>query len=285
MSDCRSGSCGDQSPEPSKEDLQIQEHLGKISHKIAVMSGKGGVGKSSVSVYIALGLAQAGFRVGLLDVDLHGPSIPGILGLDAGMRVDPNNMLLPKDAVGGLKVVSIDCLMEDRNRALIWRGPVKHGVIRQFIGEVAWGDLDFLVVDCPPGTGDVPMSMAQSIPDASAVIVTTPQEVALADVRKSIGFCKEVKMPVLGVVENMSGYVCPTCNAEAPLFGKGGGKHMAEEMGLDFLGGLPFDPRVVDAGNRGKPILAGSPEGGDSPFFAAMEQIVAGVIRKCGKKA
>jgi Mrp family chromosome partitioning ATPase len=242
------------------------------------MSGKGGVGKSSVAVNVALGLSKKGYRVGLLDVDLHGPSVPRMLGVTGMFEVDENKCLLPRRCNGNLQMVSIECLLEDRDSAVIWRGPVKHGVIRQFISEVNWGELDYLIIDSPPGTGDEPMSIAQTIPDAHAIIVTTPQEVALADVRKSINFCYHVKMPILGLVENMSGLVCPHCNKEIPLFNKGGGVKTAKDMKVHFLGSLPLDPRVVEAGDNGKSIL----DEAGSPFLAALEVLVDEVARRCG---
>ncbi|MFP5213762.1 MAG: P-loop NTPase [Acidobacteriota bacterium] len=270
----------EQAEEQSKEELRLKDRLSRITHKLIVMSGKGGVGKSSVSVYIALGLARLGRKVGLLDVDLHGPSIPRMVGASGMFKVDLQNRLIPKVCDAGLKVVSMECLLENPDSAIIWRGPVKHGVIRQFISEVNWGDLDFLVVDCPPGTGDEPMSVAQSIPDAKAVIVTTPQEVALADVRKSIDFCAKAHLPILGVVENMSGYICPHCRQEAPLFGRGGGEAMAENMGIPFLGSLPFDPSVVFASNEGKPLPES--QGEPCPFSDAMREVVGRITQLCG---
>jgi Mrp family chromosome partitioning ATPase len=242
------------------------------------MSGKGGVGKSSVATYLALGLAGMGHQVGLLDVDLHGPSIPHMLGVSGLFPIDEERNMVPHSYNDHLKVVSIECLMEDRDSAVIWRGPVKHGVIKQFISDVSWGDLDYLIIDCPPGTGDEPISVAQTIPDARAVIVTTPQEIALADVRKSINFCRHVKMPILGLVENMNGFVCPHCNREVPLLGKDGGAKTATQMKLDLLGSLPFDPRVVQAGDLGKSLLE-SPDG--SPFVKALKELVFEVAARC----
>lgn len=178
-----------------------------------------------------------------------------------------------------LHVVSIECLLEDRDSAVIWRGPVKHGVIKQFISDVQWGDLDFLIIDSPPGTGDEPLSVAQTIPDAYAVIVTTPQEIALADVRKSINFCRQVHMPILGLVENMNGFICPHCNTETPLLGKGGGAKTAEQMNVHLLGSLPFDPRVAQAADVGKSLIE-SPDG--IPFMGALARLTAEVLDRCG---
>ncbi|WP_073040140.1 iron-sulfur cluster carrier protein MrpORP [Desulfacinum infernum] len=257
----------------------MKDQLRRIRHKLLVMSGKGGVGKSSVAAYLALGLSQRGHRVGLLDADLHGPSIPNILGISGMFQVDEEKNLVPHKLHENLEVVSIQCLLEDPDSAVIWRGPVKHGVIRQFVSEVQWGDLDYLVIDCPPGTGDEPLSVAQVIPDAHAVIVTTPQEVALSDVRKSINFCRKVHLPILGLVENMNGLVCPHCGESIPLFGSEGGKRTAERMNVPFLGSLPFEPSVVEAGDSGTPLLGNS----DTPssFLEKLDQLLSTVQERC----
>ena len=262
--------------EATDDSIRIQDRLSHIRHKLIVMSGKGGVGKSSVATYLAIGLGRLGYRVGLLDVDFHGPSIPRMLGISGMFRFnDQDQALVPHEYDDHLKVVSIECLLEDRDAAVIWRGPVKHGVIKQFIAEVDWGELDYLVIDSPPGTGDEPLSVAQTITGTLAVIVTTPQEIALADVRKSINFCHQLKMPIVGLVENMSGYVCPHCQQESPLFGQGGGKKTAEQMNVHFLGSLPFDPRIVQASDLGH-TLAERENG--SPFTFALANFVSDVI-------
>jgi ATP-binding protein involved in chromosome partitioning len=229
----------------------MRASLSKIKRKLIVMSGKGGVGKSSTAVNLALALARNGARVGLLDVDLHGPDIPRMLGLSGMLEISAEQQLIPKKYNQNLAAVSIESLTGGKDDAIIWRGPMKYSVIQQFIGQVAWGTLDFLIIDAPPGTGDEPLTIAQTIPDAQAVIVTTPQEVSLADVRKSINFCKTVKMPVFGLVENMSGLVCPHCNCEIDLFGSGGGERTAAQMGIAFLGRVPFDPEMVSCGDNG----------------------------------
>ena len=195
----------------TQEERELQRSLKQIRHKLVVMSGKGGVGKSSVAVALALALARRGHKVGLMDVDLHGPNVLRMLGLKDPLDLLHAQFPLPPDLFDHLRVVSIEMLMQDREMAVIWRGPLKHQLIRQFLTEVQWDDLDYLVVDCPPGTGDEPMSVAQTIPDAKAVIVTTPQEISLADVRKSINFCQKINLEILGIVENMSGYHCPHC--------------------------------------------------------------------------
>lgn len=281
--DCSSGDSGHGSAcgqdQAATQDAQLLANLKQIQHKLLVMSGKGGVGKSSVATYLAMALAKRGHRVGLLDVDLHGPSIPHLLGIQGMFPVDPvNKLLIPHNYNANLKVVSIECLLEDRDAAIIWRGPVKHGVIKQFLGEVQWGKLDYLVIDSPPGTGDEPLSVAQTIPDAHAVIVTTPQEVALADVRKSINFCRQVHLPILGLVENMSGLICPHCGEEVALFRKNGGARTAELMNVSLLGSLPFDPRVVEAGDAGLPVTESDDNGA---FVNALNQMVQRVVDRC----
>jgi ATP-binding protein involved in chromosome partitioning len=277
MSSCHSGQCN-QGPE-SPEDVRVRDQLKRIQHKLLVMSGKGGVGKSSVATYLAYGLARRGHRVGLLDVDLHGPSIPRMLGVSGLFQISGDQRMLPHAVNDRLKVVSIECLLEDRDSAVIWRGPVKHGVIKQFISDVDWGDLEYLIIDSPPGTGDEPLSVVQTIPDAHAIIVTTPQEIALADVRKSINFCRQVHLPILGLVENMSGFVCPHCNQETPILGQGGGAKTSEAMNVALLASLPFDPRVVHAGDVGRTLFE---EPNASPFMEALDSLVVQVMERCG---
>jgi Mrp family chromosome partitioning ATPase len=229
----------------------VKTSLGRIKHKLIVMSGKGGVGKTSTCVNLAISLARLGAKVGLIDVDLHGPDVPRMLGFKGLMDLNGQNKLEPMRYNDNLAAVSIESLTQDKDSAIIWRGPVKHSVIQQFIGQVDWGDLDFLLIDAPPGTGDEPLTVAQTVKDAQAIIVTTPQEVALADVRKSINFCKTVKMKVYGLIENMSGYICPHCNNVLDLFGSGGGEKTAQTMGVEFLGKVPFDPQMVTCGDDG----------------------------------
>lgn len=232
-------------------EIAVKTSLERIKKKLIVMSGKGGVGKTSTAVNLAMSLANLGAKVGLMDVDLHGPDIPRMLGFNGVLDLNSENKLIPIQYNDQLSAVSVEALMEGKDDAIIWRGPVKHSMIQQFIGLVAWGDLDFLIVDAPPGTGDEPLTVAQSIPDAQAVIVTTPQEISLADVRKSINFCKTVKMDLYGLIENMSGFACPHCNSVLDLFGSGGGERTATSMGVAFLGSIPFDPQMVDCGDAG----------------------------------
>jgi Mrp family chromosome partitioning ATPase len=198
-----------------------------------------------------MALAKEGFNVGIMDVDLHGPDVPRMLGLKGMLGLSKNNKLDPMRYSDNLKAISIESLIASKDDAVIWRGPLKYSAIRQFIGEVEWGELDFLIIDSPPGTGDEPLTVAQTISDARAIIVTTPQEVALADVRKSINFCKTLKMEIFGLIENMSGFTCPHCNKMVELFGTGGGEKTARETGIQFLGRIPFDPNFVSCGDNG----------------------------------
>ncbi len=195
----------------SDQDAHVTESLQKIKNKFIVMSGKGGVGKTSVSVNLSIALASKGYKVGIMDVDLHGPDIPRMLGLEGMLALNQNQKLAPMSYSENLQAVSVESLTQNKDDAIIWRGPIKHSAIRQFIADVEWGELDFLIIDSPPGTGDEPLTIAQTISDAKAIIVTTPQKVALADVRKSINFCKTVKMEIFGLIENMSGFECPHC--------------------------------------------------------------------------
>jgi ATP-binding protein involved in chromosome partitioning len=238
----------------AEQDAAVEKALGKIKHKFLVMSGKGGVGKTSTSVNLAIALANKGYQVGIMDVDLHGPDVPRMMGLKGMLDLSNNKKLEPMLRMENLKVISIESLTMSKDEAIIWRGPIKYSAIKQFIGDVEWGDLDFLVIDSPPGTGDEPLTIAQTIKDAKAIIVTTPQEVSLADVRKSISFCKTVKMEIFGMIENMSGFVCPHCNEKVDIFGSGGGERTAAAASIPFLGRIPMDPRVVSCGDQGSSI-------------------------------
>jgi len=238
------------------EQEQIRQRVKRIKHQVLVLSGKGGVGKSTVAVNMAVSLALAGKSVGLLDIDIHGPSIPRILNLQGRTMQSAGETLLPVEMSDNLKVMSIGFLLRQADDAVIWRGPMKYQMIKQFLKDVDWGSLDFLVVDSPPGTGDEPLSIVQLLENADgAVVVTTPQEVALADVRKCITFCRSLNLPVLGVLENMSGFVCPECGRTTDLFKSGGGEIMAKQMGVTFLGRIPIDPQIVQSCDSGKPFL------------------------------
>jgi Mrp family chromosome partitioning ATPase len=230
----------------------LESRLCRVKHKIVVLSGKGGVGKSTIAVNLAAGLKAMGLKTGLLDVDVHGPSIPTMLGLENKALIGTKEGLVPLE-VNGLKVISAGFLLKSQDDAVIWRGPMKANVIRQFLQDVIWGELDLLVIDSPPGTGDEPLSVCQLINNLDgAVIVTTPQRVSAVDVRKSITFCRQLKVPVLGLVENMSGFACPKCKEISPIFGSGGGQRIAVDMGVPFLGAIPIDPRVAAAGDMGQ---------------------------------
>ena len=262
----------------AEQDAAVEKALGKIKHKLLVMSGKGGVGKTSTSVNLAIALANKGYRVGIMDVDLHGPDVPRMMGLKGMLDLSNNKKLEPMLRMENLKVISIESLTMSKDDAIIWRGPIKYSAIKQFIGDVEWGDLDFLVIDSPPGTGDEPLTIAQTIKDAKAIIVTTPQEVSLADVRKSISFCKTVKMEIFGMIENMSGFVCPHCNETVDIFGSGGGERTAAAASVPFLGRVPMDPRVVSCGDEGSSIQE---KYADSEVAKAISNIanrVAGVL-------
>ena len=220
---------------------------------LGFVSQKGGVGKSTMAGYLALLLSNKGHKVGLLDVDLHGPSIPRLMNVQGGLDMQPEQRVArPYRFSENLGVVSLEMVMGDKDTAVIWRGPLKISAIRQFISDIEWGDLDYLVVDSPPGTGDEPLTVAQTIPDAEALIVTTPQEISLADVRTSINFCRQVNLNILGVVENLSGLVCRQCGEKMSIFGSGGGKKMALEMGVPLLGEIPIEPEMVALGDKGK---------------------------------
>lgn len=245
-----------------EQELSLKNTLGKIKNKIMVMSGKGGVGKTSTAVNLSIALALKGFQVGIMDVDLHGPDVPRMLGLKGVPDVNTNRKLAPLKHSERLAAISMESFLPKKDDAVIWRGPLKFSAIRQFIADVEWGQLDFLVIDSPPGTGDEPLTVAQQIPDARAIIVTTPQEVALADVRKSINFCRTVNLDIFGLVENMSGLACPHCGETIKLFGAGGGERTALEMGVRFLGKIPIDPEMVACGDSGQcfqQVHAGSP--------------------------
>lgn len=235
---------------------RLTETLSTIKRKYVVLSGKGGVGKSTVAVNLAAGLAINGMKTGLLDTDLHGPSVPKMLGLENFMSSGDETHLEPAVRYdGNLKVMSVQFLLQNLHDSVIWRGPLKHSVISQFIGHTVWGDLDFLIIDSPPGTGDEPLSVVQTAKPDGAIIVTTPQDVATFDVRKSIDFCNKLSLPVTGVIENMSGFICPHCNKETAIFSTGGGMKMADELGIPFLGSIPIDPQFVIHSDKGNVMI------------------------------
>ena len=255
-----------------EQDKRLKENMSRINHKLIVISGKGGVGKSTVAVNLAYGLAAKGNKVGLLDVDIHGPNIAKMLGIEDKRLIGSDLGIEPIEVLPGLKAVSLALLFEDRDQPIIWRGPLKMITIKQFLADVNWGELDFLIVDSPPGTGDEPLSVCQLIPDlGGAIIVTTPQDVAVLDSRKSVLFAKELKVPIVGVIENMSGFICPHCGKEIDLFGIGGGERAAADLKVPFLGRIPVESEMVKSGDSGKPFLSA---GKISPATTVMDNIV-----------
>ena len=253
-----------------QQDLVIRANLAQIKKKYFVMSGKGGVGKSSLAVNLAACLAQRGARTGLLDVDLHGPSVPRMLGLEANLEVGPDRSIRPAQVGENLSVISIESMLSDHDDAVIWRGPKKLNAIRQFISDVSWGPLDYLFIDSPPGTGDEPLAVARNIPAARAIVVTTPQEVSLSDVRKAVRFLHKLEIDVAGLVENMSGFLCPHCGQRTDLFGSGGGRILAEALEIPLLGVIPLDPEVVPSSDQGTPLVLKKP---DSDFSRAVAAV------------
>ncbi len=238
------------------EQDQIRHRMSQIKHKILILSGKGGVGKSTVAANLAVSLSLAGKSVGLLDIDIHGPSIPKILNLEDKTLMAVGDAIMPVSVSANLIVMSIGFILQDRDDPVIWRGPMKYHMIKQFLKDVEWGQLDYLIIDSPPGTGDEPLSVIQLLekPDG-AVIVTTPQQLALSDVRKGVSFCRSLNLPVIGVIENMSGFICPKCGRNTDIFKSGGGENMALEMNIPFLGRIPIDPQIVDACDSGQPYI------------------------------
>ena len=254
--------------EQIKEDeRKVTRTLAKIKNRLLVFSGKGGVGKSTVAANIALAFARKGLKVGLLDVDIHGPNLAKMLGVeDKNMDISSDG-LKAVEVNKNLKLVSMSFLLQDPSLPVIWRGPMKMKIIQQFLGDVDWGELDWLVIDSPPGTGDEPLSVAQLIPATGAVIVTTPQEVSLMDSRKAVVFALKLNLEVMGIIENMSGMACPHCGKKIDLFKEGGGKKAALELGIPFLGKIPLDPQIVISGDDGKPFIATQPESEASKAF------------------
>ena len=264
---------------------KLENRLCRIKYKLLVLSGKGGVGKSTVAVNLAASLAQAGKKVGLLDVDVHGPSVPTLLGLADHQVTGSEDGLLPIQMNDNLSVMSIGFLVHDRAAPVIWRGPRKFGMIRQFLADVTWGELDYLVMDAPPGTGDEPLAVAELVgPGAGAVVVTTPQDLAIADVRRSVSFCSEVSLPVIGIVENMSGYACPKCGEVSNIFNSGGGEKLAREMHVPFLGAIPIDPEIAASGDAGTPFVGANTATLANAAFARVASVIAEQINEVVKQ-
>jgi Mrp family chromosome partitioning ATPase len=258
-----------------EDDEKIAGRLARIKNRILVFSGKGGVGKSTVSANLALALARRGFRVGALDVDIHGPNLAKMLGAENGAVEDSGGSLRPVQVGENLKLISMSFLVAHPDLPIIWRGPMKMKAIGQFLGDVDWGDLDWLIIDSPPGTGDEPLSIAQLVPATGAIIVTTPQEVSVMDSRKAVLFARTLHLKVLGIIENMSGLACPHCGKPIDLFKTGGGEKAAREMDIPFLGRIPIDPKIVVSGDEGKPFAV---ESGDSEAARAFAKIVDKIL-------
>ncbi len=265
--------------EVAREESKVAKTLEKIKNRLLVFSGKGGVGKSTVAANLALSLAQKGKKVGLLDVDIHGPNLAKMLGVEnKSMDFSPES-INAVEVNDNLKLVSMSFFLQDPNSPVIWRGPMKMKAIQQFIGDVEWGKLDWLIVDSPPGTGDEPLSVAQLIPATTAVIVTTPQEVSLMDSRKAVAFARKLDLKILGIIENMSGMICPHCGEKIALFKEGGGEKAALDLVVPFLGKIPFDPQIVSLGDEGKSFIDINP---GSKSTVAFKRIVENLLDLSG---
>jgi len=258
---------------------KINQRMDKIKHKLIIISGKGGVGKSMVAVNLAYGLLFQGKTVGILDIDIHGPSLAKMMGIeDRKLKVSDNEVIEPIAISPHLKVVTIASLLKDSDTPVIWRGPLKMKLISQFLGDVNWGELDYLVIDSPPGTGDEPLSIVQLVPGLSgAIIVTTPQEIALLDSRKSVNFVKSLKVSMIGIIENMSGLVCPHCGKEIDLFKTGGGEKAAAQLKVAFLGRIPIEPAIVDSTDQGRPFIQAY---GKTSTARLMDEIVGKIMAR-----
>jgi len=259
----------------TEQKQKLKTKMSKIQHKLAVISGKGGVGKSTVTVNLAAAFAAQGHpnKVGVLDADIHGPCVPKMLGLKGQKLIGgPAGTIFPVTGQYGLKVVSMDFLLPSEEAPVIWRGPLKMRLIQQFLSDIMWGELDFLFIDLPPGTGDEPLSVMQLIPEIDGVIIVTmPSEVSQAVVKKAVTFAKQIGVPVIGIIENMSGFVCPKCGAQLDIFKTGGGKTIADDLSVPYLGKIPIDPAICISSDRGTPFIA---EKTDSPTFKAFAEII-----------
>ena len=254
--------------------------MSEIKHKIMVMSGKGGVGKSTVAVNLALTLSMEGYKVGILDADIHGPNIPKMLGIEDKKPDVIDSKIIPVSVLN-LKVMSMAFLLPDTDSPVIWRGPLKMKAISQFTNDVAWEDLDYMIIDLPPGTGDEPLSIAQLLKSDGAIIVTTPQDVALLDSRKAVNFAKQLNVPVVGIIENMSGLICPHCGKEIDLFKKGGGEKASKELKVPFLGRIPIEMKIVESSDSGIPFVLNN---GNSKAKEAFKNIILNVEKFFEKK-
>ncbi|ARM76093.1 Mrp/NBP35 family ATP-binding protein [Acidianus manzaensis] len=265
-------------------DLKIQMRMKNVKYKIPVLSGKGGVGKSFVSSNLAMALASSGKTVGIIDVDFHGPSVPKMLGVRGQVLTADDDGINPVNGPFGIKVVSIDFLLPKDDTPVVWRGAIKHTAIKQFLGDVKWGNLDYLIIDMPPGTGDEALSVAQLVPNISGfVIVTIPSEVSTLAVKKSINFAKTINTKILGVIENMSYFVCPADNKPYYIFGEGKGKKMAEEMGVDLLGQIPIEPKIAESNDLGEPFFLKYVDSPASKEFINIAEKVMKLMESNGK--
>ena len=271
-------------PSFSSEQQKIKEKMDKIKHKIIIFSGKGGVGKSTVSANLAFGLASKGYKVGILDSDFHGPDIPLLLGIQGQHPsvIPETNEIAPVIGPLGIKTMSIGFLIEDPKQPVIWRGPLKLKAVKEFLMNVSWGELDFIIIDFPPGTGDEVLTAMQTVPNIDgSIIVTTPQEVALLDSRKAVVMSQKLSVPVLGIIENMAGFICPHCGKKTYIFGIGGGENAAKELSVDFLGRVPLDVRLRELSDEGKPYIVNYP---DAEASKALTEIINKVLEKVGEK-
>ncbi|MEM3518723.1 MAG: Mrp/NBP35 family ATP-binding protein [Nitrososphaerales archaeon] len=275
--------CNDPRRERWEEKQRLKANMSEIKHKIAVISGKGGVGKSTVTVNLAIAFAMHGYanRVGILDADIHGPSIPKMLGLRGQKLQALAGMIFPVIGPLGIKVVSMDFLLPSDESPVIWRGPLKMRAIQQFLSDIKWGGLDFLFIDLPPGTGDEPLSVIQLIPDMDGVvIVTMPSEVSQIVVKKAVAFARQLGAPVIGIIENMSGFICPKCGAEVNIFKSGGGRKIAEDLAAPFLGSIPIDPEICSYSDEGKPFIVGHQDSPTSKVFIDIVKKIEQYIEK-----
>ncbi len=261
---------------PESKKIPDKEAIPGIKNTIAVASGKGGVGKSTVAVNLALALSKAGSRVGLLDIDLYGPSIPMMMGIHEDIQATEDKRLIPLEA-HGVKLISVGFML-DEETPLIWRGPLVMQLVQQFLKDVEWGELDYLVIDLPPGTGDAQLTLVQTIPLTGVVAVTTPQDVALIDARRAIKMFTEVKVPILGIVENMSSFICPHCDKETEIFSSGGGKKTSERYDVPLLGKVPIDLKIREGGDAGKPVVQSQPDSAEAKIFTEIASKVAARI-------
>jgi ATP-binding protein involved in chromosome partitioning len=268
-------SCTDQKKILYEQDQRLKSKMSRIKHKLAIISGKGGVGKSTVTANLAMALARKGFKVGVLDADIHGPSIPKMLGMRGEQMAAGPPGVFPAFGPLEIRVVSMDFLLQDE-APVIWRGPLKMAAIRQFLSDIMWGELDFLLVDLPPGTGDEPLSVLQLIPEmVGVIIVTIPSEVSQIVVKKAVNFARHLSVPIVGIVENMSGFICPKCGTEVNIFRTGGGRKVAEDQSIPFLGSIPLDPDVCTASDKGVPFVV---EHQGSSAAVAFMHIVDGIL-------